>query len=170
MANSSISSASKAFNVALAGVQKDIRDRISTSFIEVRQRYLEAEFSDKSYDSIGLSAGKFCEAVLRCLQQRLTGSHIPFGTHLKDFASECRKLEQLQSTTGPESLRVIIPGRSSLPTPSETSVVSAMSAVMLMPIEQTWVQYKRPLFGSSANLYVFFMGFRSKRRKHLLII
>jgi hypothetical protein len=109
MANSSISSASKAFNVALAGVQKDIRDRISTSFIEVRQRYLEAEFSDKSYDSIGLSAGKFCEAVLRCLQQRLTGSHIPFGTHLKDFASECRKLEQLQSTTGPESLRVIIP-------------------------------------------------------------
>lgn len=109
MGNSSTSSASKALDVALAGVPKDIRGRITSSFVEVQQRYLDAEFSDRSYDSIGLSAGKFCEAVLRCLQQQLTGTHVPFGAHLKDFASECRKLEQQPSTTGPESLRIIIP-------------------------------------------------------------
>lgn len=109
MGNSSTSSANKAFDVALAGIPKDIRGRIASSFIEVQQRYLDAEFSDRSYDSIGLSAGKFCEAVLRCLQQQLTGSHVPFGTQLKDFVSECRKHEQQPSTAGPDSLRIIIP-------------------------------------------------------------
>ena len=109
MGNSSTSSAEKAFDIALAGVPKDIRRRISSSFVEVQRRYLEAIFTDDSYDSIGLSAGKFCEAVLRCLQHHLTGSHVPFGTHLKDFASECRKLEQQPSTAGPDSIRIIIP-------------------------------------------------------------
>jgi hypothetical protein len=109
MANSSTSSADKVFDIALAGIPKEIRGRISTSFIEVQRRYLEAVFTDSSYDSIGLSAGKFCEAVLRCLQHQLTGSHVPFGTQLKDFATECRKLEQSASTAGSDSIRIIIP-------------------------------------------------------------
>jgi hypothetical protein len=109
MVNSSTSSAKSAFDAVLAGIPKEIRGRISEAYVEVQQRFVESEFSDKSYDAIGLSAGKFCEAVIRCLQQQLSGVHIPFGTSLKDFASECRKLEQLASTAGPESLRIIIP-------------------------------------------------------------
>ena len=62
-----------------------------------------------SYDAAGISAGKFCEAVIRLLQHELTGNSIPFDKHIPNFPDECRKLIVLQAAAGPESLRVVVP-------------------------------------------------------------
>jgi hypothetical protein len=70
--------------------------------LKQRQRELK-------YDSAGLSAGKFCEAVLRLEQHQLTGTSIPFGQAIPNFADECRALVQLPKTVGTESERIVIP-------------------------------------------------------------
>src|SRR5262249_7365033 len=62
-----------------------------------------------SFDSAGLSSGKFTESIFRFLQHHLTGTYIPFGQHIPNFADESRKLIQLPATSGIESLRIIIP-------------------------------------------------------------
>lgn len=92
---------------ALINVPKHFRSRIIDSYTELKRRYAKA-IHDASWDTPGLSAGKFCESVLRFLQNELTGSNILFGTHIKNFPDECRKLILLP-TTSIESLRVIIP-------------------------------------------------------------
>lgn len=104
----STSSPSSSLEVAFARIQPKFRTRIIKSYIELKRRYSEASF-DASFDAAGLSAGKFCEAVLRLLQDELTGTHIPFGTHIPNYADECQSLVRLPRTSGVESLRVIIP-------------------------------------------------------------
>lgn len=109
MANSNTSPEAKpSLNVALAGIPKKFRDRIIKSYIEMKRRFAEAR-SDSAWDTSGLSAGKFCEATFRFLQENLTGSSIPFGQHIPNFPDECRKLITLPATAGLESLRVIMP-------------------------------------------------------------
>lgn len=90
--------------VALAGIDKTLRDRLIDAYIQVKQAFAEGQ-----YDACGLRSGKFCEVVLRILQQQLTSSYIPFGQKLPNFTDECRKLEKTPKTAGPETLRVIIP-------------------------------------------------------------
>lgn len=90
--------------LALGGIDKPLRDRILKSYLEVR-----AGFSEGQYDAAGLRAGVFAEAVVRFLQQELTGSHTPFGTSLPNFTDLCRSFERLDKTKGHESLRVILP-------------------------------------------------------------
>jgi len=46
---------------------------------------------------------------LRFLQQQLSGTHTPFGTKVTNFTAECAALEAVPKTSGPESLRVILP-------------------------------------------------------------
>ncbi len=99
----STSSASD-LEAALAGIDPDIRTRLVESYLSVKEAFAEGQ-----YDACGLRAGKFCEVVLRLLQQELTGAHVPFGTKLGVFTDEARKLEKLPKTCGPESLRLIIP-------------------------------------------------------------
>lgn len=97
-------SSTGSLDVALAGIGKPFRDRIVKSYIDLR-----AGFSKGQYDAAGLRAGVFAEAVVRFLQQELTGSHTPFGTSLPSFADLCRNFERLDKSKGPESLRVIVP-------------------------------------------------------------
>lgn len=89
---------------ALAGVDKRFRDRIVKSYFDLRAAYSTGE-----YDAAGLRAGVFSEAVIRLLEQELTGTHTPFGTSLANFADVCRGFERIDKSKGPDSLRVIIP-------------------------------------------------------------
>jgi len=95
-------------DIALQGISPKFRKRLKETFFEVKKRHLQAEYSS-NWDSSGLSAGKFCETVLRFLQHELTGEYTPFGQHIKNFPDECGKLLQLPKTSGLESLRVIMP-------------------------------------------------------------
>lgn len=94
---------------ALAGIGAPFGSRICDAYLDVKKRYLQAGRDPSMYDAVGLSAGKFAETLLRFAQQELTGAHIPFGTHIKNFPDECRKLINLASTSGAESLRILIP-------------------------------------------------------------
>jgi hypothetical protein len=60
------------------------------------------------YRPCALEGGRFAEASLRMLQQVLTGSFIPLGTHIADFTKETRKFEQLPKGIN-ESLKIQIP-------------------------------------------------------------
>jgi hypothetical protein len=60
------------------------------------------------YRPCALEGGRFAEVSLRMLQQALTGTFIPLGTHITNFTDETRKLEQLERTLK-ESLRIQIP-------------------------------------------------------------
>lgn len=95
-------------NTALAKVPAKFRDRIIKAYLELKKRYSEARYSS-DWDTSGLSAGKFCEAVLRFLQHHLTETSIPFGQNISNYPDECRKLITLSKDTGPESLRIIVP-------------------------------------------------------------
>ena len=90
--------------VALAGVPAAFRAKITSSFLELKKRSREGKL-----DAAGLSAGKFCEAVLRLLQQEVKASYTPFGKQIPNFADVCREIISGTSTTVPESLRVIVP-------------------------------------------------------------
>ena len=92
----------------MAGVPPKFRSRIVKAYLQLKRRHFEAQYSSE-WDTSGVSAGKFCEAVLRFLQQHLTGSSTPFGQNIRNFADECRNLVILPATAGPESLRVIVP-------------------------------------------------------------
>jgi hypothetical protein len=93
---------------ALSGIPAKFRDRLIKEYLELKGRYSKALF-DSGFDLAGLSAGKFCETTIRFLQEILTGSFTPFGTHIQNFADECRKLVVLDKSKGSESLRIIIP-------------------------------------------------------------
>lgn len=93
---------------ALSNISEKFRNKIITSYLELKQRYVGAS-RDASWDAAGLSAGKFCESVFRFLQNEFTGTHIAFGKHIPNFADECGKLIKLPNTVGNESTRVIIP-------------------------------------------------------------
>lgn len=93
---------------ALANIDKKFRDKIISSYQEIKLRYSKALYNSE-FDTAGLSAGKFCEGVLRFLQYNLTGTNIPFDKHIQNFNDECSKLIGLSKTTGNESLRIIIP-------------------------------------------------------------
>lgn len=95
-------------DVALAGIPKKFRDRLIATYSALKRRHLEARH-DNSHDSAGLSASKFCETLLRYLQEELTGSSIPFGVHIPNLPDECRKLITLPATAGIESFRIILP-------------------------------------------------------------
>jgi len=104
MGNTNISAAEAKLGQALASIPQLFRDRIIEAYLNVRKA-----FTDGNEDALGLRAGIYAEILLRFLQETLTHTHIPFGSNLGNFAGECRKLEQLPQTAGPESLRVIIP-------------------------------------------------------------
>ena len=93
-----------ALDAALASVPADFRRRLVEGYAKVK-----AAWSGQQYDAVGLRAGKFCEVVLRLLQEELTGSHTPFGTPITNFTEECQKLGRLPKTSGNESQRITIP-------------------------------------------------------------
>jgi hypothetical protein len=108
MGSSHTSQANPTLETALSGIKQPFRKKIIGTYQELKRRFARA-FYDSAWDSSGLSVGKFCEAVLRFLQDHLTSTSISFGTHIPNFPDECRKLVTLPATAGLESLRVIIP-------------------------------------------------------------
>lgn len=106
--NSNTSRNKNSLEDVLAGIPKKFRTRIIKEYLEIKKRYSEALY-DSEYDTAGFSAGKFAETILRFLQQKLTGNYIAFGKHISNFPDECRKLIQVSSSAGVESLRVIMP-------------------------------------------------------------
>lgn len=108
MANTNTPPPRAALEGALAKAPAKFRKRIIDSYAEIKRRHREAG-SGASLDAAGLSAGKFCESVIRLLQHELTGSSIPFGSHIPNFPDACRHLIILDAAAGAESLRVLIP-------------------------------------------------------------
>ena len=88
---------------ALSSIPKTFRTRLVKYYGEVKQAYIRGNF-----DACGSRSGKFCETLIRCIQNILEGAYTPFGQQLNLY-NEARRLEGLPKTTGAESLRVIIP-------------------------------------------------------------
>jgi hypothetical protein len=91
-------------DAALSALPTTLRRRLVDSYAN-----LKAAWSAHEYDTCGLRAGKFCEVMLRCLQEVLTGEHLPFGTKIANFGEACRAIEKTPKSAGPEGLRLIIP-------------------------------------------------------------
>lgn len=108
MVTSNTSSNNITLEAALSSLPSKFRTRILKSYLEIKKRYSKALFGSE-YDSAGLSTGKFSEIVLRFIQNEVTGTHTPFGTHIKNFPDECRKIIKSPNSGQPESLRIIIP-------------------------------------------------------------
>jgi hypothetical protein len=89
---------------ALARIPATLRSRIIDRYDVLKRAYV-----NEQYDACGLRAGRFAEVMLRILQYELTGSYTPLGQHLRPFDQETDALEQLPKTSGPDSLRIIIP-------------------------------------------------------------
>lgn len=104
MDNSSTSQSDLTLDAALAAVPTQFRNKLTESY-----RQLKSAYSNGQHDTCGLRVGRFCETMLRLLQERLTGTHITFGTKIVNFDDECQRLEQTPKTAGPESLRIIMP-------------------------------------------------------------
>jgi len=97
-------SPSSALDGALANVSSSFRPPLIKAYLDLKRNCLETR-----YEAAGLSAGKFCEVVLRLLQDRVNKTHTPFGKKIDNFANECRKLVVASQAAGNESERVIIP-------------------------------------------------------------
>ncbi|MBI3934759.1 MAG: hypothetical protein HY316_08695 [Acidobacteria bacterium] len=89
---------------ALANVPSTFRSRLIHTYLDLKRNCVEAR-----YEAAGLAAGKFCEVVLRLLQEKVHGSFTPFGTKINNYADECRKLIIAPSTAGNESERIVLP-------------------------------------------------------------
>lgn len=99
MADMNISHNTK-LEAALGTIDSHFRNRIVKAYLHLRAAYVSGE-----YDAAGLRAGVFSEAVVRLLQQELTGTHTPFGNSLHNFADICRDFEKVDKSKGHESLR-----------------------------------------------------------------
>lgn len=96
--------ASPTLETALASVPAQFRQRLIDAY-----RGLKEAYSSGQHDARGLRVGRFCETLLRLLQQHLLGTHTPFGTKIPNFDLDCQKLEQVPQTSGPEGLRILMP-------------------------------------------------------------
>lgn len=61
-----------------------------------------------------MSAGKYCESIVRLLQHELKSSFTPFGQQLTNVPGECESFAKVPKTVGNESLRIVIPRAVSL--------------------------------------------------------
>lgn len=93
-----------ALRQALAAIPDPFRSRLLEKYIGLRDA-----FAGGTFDAVGLRSGVFAETLLRWLQQALTGTHIPFGSHIVNLETECEKLQKLPKAAGHESLRIILP-------------------------------------------------------------
>lgn len=89
---------------ALANVPIDFRSKAVKTYVELKRNCVECR-----YEAAGLAAGKFCEVILRLLQNTVYGFCVPFGKKIGNFADECHKLVTAPSSSGTESERVVVP-------------------------------------------------------------
>ena len=89
---------------ALANIPAKFKKQLIDVYLEIKRNQSESRF-----DSTGLSAGKFCEVVIRLLQHEVFGNSTPFGKKIPNMADECRKIITSQKSSATESIRNIIP-------------------------------------------------------------
>jgi len=89
---------------ALSGISISLKKRLIQSYSELKRAAISGE-----NDLVGLRGGKFCELMLRALQELATGSYIPLGQKLGNFNFECEALGKLPKESSHESVRVTIP-------------------------------------------------------------
>jgi len=95
---------SSSLEKALSNIPTTFRKRLIKDYIEIKKLFIERKF-----EFSGLKVGKFCETLLRFLQERLTGRYTPFGTKIPNFINECDNLAKTPKSAGNESLRILIP-------------------------------------------------------------
>lgn len=93
-----------ALESALASISSLFRAKIVQAYLELKRNCVEHR-----YEAAGLSTGKFCEVVIRLLQQIVHGTYTAFGKQIGNFADECQKLIQAPTTAGNDSERIILP-------------------------------------------------------------
>jgi len=81
----------------------EICDSLIDSYTEIRQQYYLGK-----HEPAELNGGKFVEAVLRLIQQALTGKYTPIGTPISNTPKVLNDFEQINKTQN-ESLRINIP-------------------------------------------------------------
>jgi len=91
-------------DAALTNVPADFRNRIIKNYLELKSRHAQ-----NMHDAAGLSAGKFCESVVRLLQHELKEPVTPFGKRILNLTNECDSFAQVPKTVGNDSLRIVIP-------------------------------------------------------------
>jgi hypothetical protein len=96
-------------DAALTNVPADFRNRIIKNYLELKSRHAQ-----NMHDAAGLSAGKFCESVVRLLQHELKKQVAPFGQRILNLSDECDSFAQVPRTIGNDSLRIVIPKAVSL--------------------------------------------------------
>jgi hypothetical protein len=70
---------------------------------------LKKNCAESRNEAAGLAAGKFCEVVLRLLQEKVHGNSTPFRAKISNYADECRKLIVAPEKAANESERVVLP-------------------------------------------------------------
>jgi hypothetical protein len=104
MGSMNTSKSESPLDTALENVDQKFRSKLIEQYLSVKRSLLEGRD-----EAVGMSAGKFCEVVLRFLQHEVHGTFTPFGQSINNFANECRKLIDAQGGTAPEAIRVVMP-------------------------------------------------------------
>jgi hypothetical protein len=89
---------------ALTNIPTNFKKRLIKEYIEIKKL-----FNERKYEFSCMKVGKFCETMLRFLQNCLTRSYTPFGTKISNFINECDNLVKVPKSTANESLRILIP-------------------------------------------------------------
>lgn len=90
-------------DAALKNVDPKFRSKLIEQYLNVKRSLVEGRD-----EAVGMSAGKFCEVVLRFLQHEVHGTYTPFGQSINNFANECRRLIEAKGSA-PEAIRVVMP-------------------------------------------------------------
>jgi len=102
--NTSATTNSSSVEAALQAIPKPLRAKVIATHQDLKNAYASG-----IHDACGLRAGKFAEAVLRCVQESLEGSHTPIGARISNFDGECQRLMALPRTTGSDGMRILLP-------------------------------------------------------------
>lgn len=89
---------------ALTNVPKKFRQKLIDTYLAIKRTHVESNF-----ESVGLNAGKFCEVLIRLLQQEVAGTYTQFGKPIPNMADECRKIIATPNSNISESVKTIIP-------------------------------------------------------------
>jgi len=95
---------SPVLDTALANIPGKFRSRLIQTYLDLKKNCLESR-----HESAGMAGGKFCEVVLRLLQDKVLKSCTPFGTKIDNYPDECRKLITAPITSSSESERIVLP-------------------------------------------------------------
>lgn len=88
--------------VLLPDLPKELVDALMGEYHELKQNYFLGR-----HEPAELNAAKFCEIVLRVLEQETTGAYTPLGTQIKNIPAKFRAFENV--TAKSDSVRFHIP-------------------------------------------------------------